>query len=141
MMRPCGRALALDVVAGEVEVLREGLLPGDRTGPVLAQQSALVEALTRVAAVEAGAVAGGEDDGRGGVAAEQAREGPLGGVGALVAADLPVGQRGDEEVGERATRLVALSWVAGSSVLATANMASSRASCRPPVSAATTLRA
>ena len=40
----------LDVVGGEVEVGGEGLLPGDRTGPVLTQQGALVRALAGVAA-------------------------------------------------------------------------------------------
>src|SRR4029079_14963030 len=58
-----GRA-ARKIVAGEIEVLRDGPPPTLRTRPVAAQQRALVRPLARIAQGKLHAVAGGEEQGR-----------------------------------------------------------------------------
>ncbi|MFY0539075.1 hypothetical protein [Nannocystis pusilla] len=96
-----------EVVAGEVEILRQRLAPLRGAGPVLADQRALVRALARVAAREAGAVARGEQQGRRGVAAEQSPERRLARGLAFMAANDPVRCVRGQQVGERRDQVLA----------------------------------
>jgi hypothetical protein len=91
------------VVAGEVVLLGDRLAPpGFRSGPVLAQEGALVTQLQRMILGEAHAVAGGEQQRRRG-AAEQPRERLVCGRLAGDLFDRPAGQLWDlrQQVGER----------------------------------------